>query len=899
MSLSIVNKKTIYILLVLFFSKKIRAQYSYEEIVFNSDTINFTEHKVDSILNSYKTNDTIQATIAHNFSFFFYRKKKKYDLAIKYGNREIKVLDSLKTYNNTYANALYNLGRFYHKKQDYKVAENYYRKVIETNVFPLKIGQSYCQIGDCFFKKGDYYKSIDFYLKGIPIIEKVAPSSTVIVMINKLANNCNKMDTKYATSLGIRYLKKADSIINTNPKKIKNTLKFSAYNNLANLYSLKHYYNFSKAQYYYKKNLVNALKENDSLTIGYTFLNLGELYLNKEKDSSLYFLNKSLQYASYGKTYIYETYKNLSQFFFQKKKNNEAIININKSIASCFKTEAILNFNSITESQIIKVKDKRSLLFALTLKCEILLSLYQKTKNQRYLKATIENVEFTNKVSKVIINFNSERKTNFLWLNEVSTIFNFGIYASQLINNNSKMFQFMEANKAFLLTRSITSNNEKLALPKLIYEKDIRYKKLIFENENNLKTSKDSLFNLKFRYQNFKDSIKDIYPKYFEKRNNIQPISLNELKLNLDSNTVILSYSLLENFNQKKLLGIAISKQQTYSFNSNVSEKELGLIRTYKQLISKPLKTKNQLEKFEEVSYQLYGLLFPNKDIKDLMLRKNLIIIPDNILQNLPFEALNSSNNSLQYLVLSNNISYAYSMSFLNFNKQLKRKQKTNFSGYAPISFNNRLRELKESKKELSSINHYINGDNYFNNSATKSNFFSTSINSKIIHLATHANMSNIPIIYFKNDSLKLNELYTYKNNADLVVLSACETNLGELKQGEGILNLARGFFYSGANSVISSLWKVNDASTSYLMSHFYKNIANNESKISALNSAKRTYLKEHSLSETSPYYWASFILIGDTTPVFKPLNFHSYLLLLILSFIIFIFFRKKWVTKI
>ena len=94
-------------------------------------------------------------------------------------------------------------------------------------------------------------------------------------------------------------------------------------------------------------------------------------------------------------------------------------------------------------------------------------------------------------------------------------------------------------------------------------------------------------------------------------------------------------------------------------------------------------------------------------------------------------------------------------------------------------------------------------------------------------------------------DDLKLHELYTYKNNADLVVLSACNTSLGEVAVGEGVLSLARGFFYSGANSVISSLWNVNDVATTSLMNNFYTNLKDNQTKAEALTNAKRKYLKE------------------------------------------------------
>ena len=78
-----------------------------------------------------------------------------------------------------------------------------------------------------------------------------------------------------------------------------------------------------------------------------------------------------------------------------------------------------------------------------------------------------------------------------------------------------------------------------------------------------------------------------------------------------------------------------------------------------------------------------------------------------------------------------------------------------------------------------------------------------------------------------------------------IFVLSACNTSLGNIKEGEGVFSLARGFFYSGANSVVSSLWNVNDKSTSQIISSFYENLEKGKSKSSALRLAKTLSQKD------------------------------------------------------
>ena len=128
--------------------------------------------------------------------------------------------------------------------------------------------------------------------------------------------------------------------------------------------------------------------------------------------------------------------------------------------------------------------------------------------------------------------------------------------------------------------------------------------------------------------------------------------------------------------------------------------------------------------------------------------------------------------------------------------------------------------------------------------------------------------------------------------NASLVVLSGCETGLGKLSSGDEFVGLTRAFIYAGTPSVVASLWKVDDASTAILMSSFYKNLKTT-SKVEALRQAQLEMIRgkvtrellaqrgvggigklgqtaatqsrsQYSISVSHPYFWASFILVGD-----------------------------------
>ena len=108
---------------------------------------------------------------------------------------------------------------------------------------------------------------------------------------------------------------------------------------------------------------------------------------------------------------------------------------------------------------------------------------------------------------------------------------------------------------------------------------------------------------------------------------------------------------------------------------------------------------------------------------------------------------------------------------------------------------------------------------------------------------------------------LQVREIYNLKLEADLVILSACQTGKGKLERREGILGFPRIFFYIGAKSVVLSLWKINDKSTSIFMNYFYYYLSQGNEKARALRLAK---LKMIESKFCHPFYWAAFVLNGD-----------------------------------
>jgi CHAT domain-containing protein len=108
---------------------------------------------------------------------------------------------------------------------------------------------------------------------------------------------------------------------------------------------------------------------------------------------------------------------------------------------------------------------------------------------------------------------------------------------------------------------------------------------------------------------------------------------------------------------------------------------------------------------------------------------------------------------------------------------------------------------------------------------------------------------------------LRLHEIYNLRLNADLVVLSACQTALGKEIKGEGFIGLSRGFMYAGAPRVVASLWRIDDRATAELVALFYKAML--EKKLRPAAALQQAQI-EMSKKWPSPYHWAGFTLQGE-----------------------------------
>lgn len=280
---------------------------------------------------------------------------------------------------------------------------------------------------------------------------------------------------------------------------------------------------------------------------------------------------------------------------------------------------------------------------------------------------------------------------------------------------------------------------------------------------------------------------------------------------------------------------------------------------------------------------------------------RTLLIIPDGIFNYVPFDALLTSSPATTelrlypYLVSKFNMVYGYSAATLIKQAEQPAAGPRGVSAFSPVFSNNErgLLPLPHSRKELDDIQRAApQGTYYRESSATLPRLRTAVTNSGVIHIASHARAGLSPAIEMYDSTLYLKEIYTMPIRAKLVVLSACESGLGEENQSEGMMSLARGFYYAGAQNIITSLWNADDKSTSLLFSAFYQQAGNDYARM--LNEAKRQYLQNASTGSASPYFWAGFIHIGYQPPSSQKQFPWWTIALLIPAVMVVIYFRRR-----
>ncbi len=284
--------------------------------------------------------------------------------------------------------------------------------------------------------------------------------------------------------------------------------------------------------------------------------------------------------------------------------------------------------------------------------------------------------------------------------------------------------------------------------------------------------------------------------------------------------------------------------------------------------------------KQDMLSKRIAHALFSEVDLTHV---NEIFINPDSKFCEVPFDVLKPYDDN-KFLLESCNINLIQSIDQIN-NEHVASIKKITAFGPA---FSNQQEELcvaedyrkyylgplNHNQNEVSSIASFFKTESYLGAEATLDNFTQSLAEADFIHLATHSKVdaSNkdysfvafTPTLSSEEHKMYLLDFENQSNQAECIVLSSCESAVGEYIPGSGINGIAQTLLGNGAQSVISSLWSVNDQSTSILMFNFYYFLNQGFSKSESLRRAKLKYIEEAEPKYQDPFYWAGFQAQGN-----------------------------------
>ncbi|MFT4664251.1 MAG: CHAT domain-containing protein/Tfp pilus assembly protein PilF [Polaribacter sp.] len=772
------------------------------------------------------------------------------------------------------ANCYNMLGNYWGGKKDYEQSLSYHNQSLAIKKAALgkthpSVGISYNNLGILYQRQGDNAKAIDFYEKALTI------------KINRYGKNHPRVADTYF-NVGQLHMQGDDyekSIVF-----LKKSIAIDRQQEESQDHKLAHRYTSLSEAYF----LINRF----DLAIEY-----GQLAVDHYQKISL------------NPEYSAAAYQNLGTIHQSVKDYESALSFYQKALATLSYTPLDDNPLSNPDVETWSVSERRFQL--LTEKMTTLDSWNHEAPALLKLEAALSTAEALIAIIIAIQQNIEGQQSKFLFQENTRAVFEKALsFCYQLFQQTSEeayleeAFIIYEQSKSVLLRSALQNERAKslAEIPDSLRQQVSDVKILLEESALVLKETTDEtkkrkleaeLFDKKESYRRLVNSLEKEFPRYYQIKNKSTDIKLSDVQKQIAKD----QESILAWFTGKEhLFFFHIAEDQiVFEQIERDSQFESSIISFYKLLNDNALASgkgnaRSLYLDFINQSNSIFQQLFP----VDIPATNALILIPDGVLNLIPFELLLTKKveeteevdyASLPFLLKKASIRYAYSPSFLlNVPKPSKIK-KDLLLAFAP-SYENKAEQnssreksfstLAFAQREVQRINDLMDAKILTGTSATENNFKEQAGQYRLLHLAMHAftdedSPALSGLLFSKDDSEEDATLYGYeianlKLSAELTVLSACNTGAGKLAVGEGPISLARAFRQAGCPNILMSLWQADDEATSILMGVFYENLKAGKGKAEALQLAKLTYLEEGPM--IFPHYWAAFVLTGDDEPI-------------------------------
>ena len=848
-----------------------------------------------------------------------YRQTGAYDKSLASALKAIEIaLDRPSyTYSDTLRLAtLYNnLGIIFVERKDYEQAIRYHKIALnlqlKTETNPAELITHYNHIGYGLRYAGQYEAAHPYFLNSVAVFQNYP-------------NACTYKDTIET------YIHVAGNQLDLGdpPKSIQTLL---------DLYPLVLTHKYLETNFYY---------------------NLGKAYMdNNEPDKAIFYFKKAktLQSNKYQITDI-KTLQRLGETYTQVDSLDQAIASFQQALsqlksgfspASSFANPTLEEFSAY--SQLLPILNAKAAVLQKKYK-EDITSLEKVLPTYQLAAQTIDLIRQDQVSEEAKLILSKEARNTY----DGAITLLFQLYQSSGETHYLEAaFAYMEKSKSLVLLEGIraykalqTDLQPELAADSVFHqllkeEKGLKLDRVFYERKlTEAKQKKDSLKihtlenTLAKTYEEeqlLQSKLKKQYPTYYQANANLEVVTIAQVQtalLSSDPTKAMLEYYLGNDAIYVMRITSGGADFYQLAFPAAFDE----LILTYQKSLRGHGADRAESDHFQtyvQSAHALYqGLMAPVLAAMPQEVQQ-VYLVTDGKLGYISFESLltalpeketaNYAINNLDYVLEEWVISYGYSSTLLVENGQKithKRRLKP-YGGFAPVydqhtdvvaaerscETGQPLGALPSTEISVQNLQGLLGGKLYLRKDASKTNFLADAANYQILHLSTHACVDNEDAqfnrIFFANDYLPTYEVYNMHLNANLVVLSACETGFGKLSKGEGVMSLARSFMYAGSQSVVTSLWNANDQATTEIMIAFHTYLHDGLSKAEALHQAKLDYLSKAPSRRASPYYWSNFVLIGDTNSIpFAGFPWH-YIGLLILGVCLLLimtswFFRRR-----
>jgi tetratricopeptide (TPR) repeat protein len=393
-------------------------------------------------------------------------------------------------------------------------------------------------------------------------------------------------------------------------------------------------------------------------------------------------------------------------------------------------------------------------------------------------------------------------------------------------------------------------------------------------------------------YEHLLAQIKLSNPEYADLRT-VDASTLITVQQTLPANTTLVEYYVVSN---TQTLAFVVTPDEFHTVPLSVSVESLNQkINWFREFTSE--------EEARATAQALYDWLFA--PVREHIETQAVLIAPHQQLHYLPFDALHDGEH---YLVEEYTIGYIPSASVLRYvdageqGSKGAGEQRSEGAEEALVlgnPSNPEVTSLSGAEAEAQAVADLFGTSAHLGEAATESRLWEQAADADYVHLAAHGEFKEtapqFSRVYLapseaEDDTvtgtlssqtdggpsthtdglLETREVWNLRlENADLVTLSACQTQLGDLSAGDELVGLSRAFIYAGTPTLVASLWSVEDRSTAYLMERFYGYIQDGVGKAEALRQAKLDTMEEY----PSPYHWAAFTLIGDMGKIENPVK--------------------------